>query len=844
MKEVLREKTEQFFVLLVMTSETDAIGISMLLELCDDIKRVADQSEMGTRISACVDFIQANSDSESVLELLRDFAASLTAFVEDREEIVFPHEARQGEVSTSEASENSPTNVVSDLDPSFLAEFIETHTLALEDFESELLKGEKEGYDEVALGSQVKQYLHNLKGDSASVGLREVEHVCHSLETLLTQHPLDAVLPPLLELREWVLQYATGLLKGTPCGRSADQFLKPIENALQPKKAPPSPAKAPARAGGGHAKPPPSTSYKIAIEPALINDFSAETDEHLNGVEGLIVDSDGTYDRNAIDTIFRAVHSIKGGSAYFGLKEMMECSHILENFLSEVREGTRSLDSGLSDLLLTYVDLQKEVLKRAKQAVGADGAMTWTPASQDFLKALERYGQQEESAPPAPGAANTPSPEEVRSSADREHEPSTQVSDRGGEKVAIKNFVKVDTSRLDLLIDSIGEMVIYSSMLIRQCRSILHNDEVVMNTTHQVEKFSRDLQDIGISMRLVPIKGLFQKMSRLVWDTSKKLGKEVTLTIEGEDTELDRNLIEKLADPLMHMVRNALDHGLEGPDERVSSGKGRSGSLKLSAKHSGGGIHICIQDDGRGLNPQKLIAKAVERGIIAEGAVLSEADTFNLIFAPGFSTAAQVTDLSGRGVGMDVVKKNVEALRGRIRIASTVGKGSTFTIELPLTLAMIDGIQVRVGRETYIIPSLSIVEFIKPKPSMFTHTLDRGEAFHFRGRYLPVYRLCNLYGIPSEQSTAHSGAVAVVESNGEQVALAVDEILGECSTVIKNLGALFEEGRGIAGCAIMPDGDVALIIDIHSLIAFARSNYAVSSSVLTSAPEELPTVFN
>jgi len=409
-----------------------------------------------------------------------------------------------------------------------------------------------------------------------------------------------------------------------------------------------------------------------------------------------------------------------------------------------------------------------------------------------------------------------------------------------GEKLQVKNFVKVDTARLDHLIDSIGEMVIYSAMLVRQCREQLEGDQVVMNTTHRVEKFARDLQDVGMSMRLVPIKGLFQKMSRLVWDTSKKLGKELDFRVEGEDTELDRNLIDKLADPLMHMVRNALDHGIESPEGRQAAGKPRAGHVKLAAYHSGGSIHIEISDDGKGLDPDKLITKAIEKGVISPNQRLSNEEAYQLIFAAGFSTAAVVTDISGRGVGMDVVRRNVEALRGRIKIRSEVNKGSTFIIELPLTLAIIDGIQVRVGTENFIIPSLSIIEFVRPSKGSVSSTLDRGETFMFRERYLPVFRLSSLYGIESSISDLTQGAMVIVEHGTEYIGLFVDAILGEYSTVIKNLGPLFADQKGTAGCAIMPDGDISLILDVRSLVELARAVYLPPASAKrNSNPEPL-----
>jgi two-component system chemotaxis sensor kinase CheA len=274
------------------------------------------------------------------------------------------------------------------------------------------------------------------------------------------------------------------------------------------------------------------------------------------------------------------------------------------------------------------------------------------------------------------------------------------------------------------------------------------------------------------------------------------------------------------------MIRNAIDHGVEGPEDRVKAGKDRAGTIELRAFHSGGNIHVQIIDDGRGLNPEKLMAKAREKGILGENERLSDKDAFHLIFAAGFSTAAQVTDISGRGVGMDVVRRNIESMRGRVHIDSVLGQGTTFTIELPLTLAIIDGISVGVGTETFVIPTLSVVEFMQPKEDQITRALDKGETFYFRGKYLPLYRLGNLFHVEPKRTALTESLVVVVENVGQHFAILVDEISSTHSTVIKSVGEMFTTNRGIAGCAIMPNGDIALILDLRSLLEMAKDTYS------------------
>lgn len=574
-------------------------------------------------------------------------------------------------------------------------------------------------------------------------------------------------------------------------------------------------------------------TYQMSGESDLFLEFAAEAEDHLGSIETTILESEGKYTKDSIDLIFRGIHSIKGASSYFSLKEIAESSHGTENLLDEVRNGSREFDQALTDLVLMYGDLQKTLLRNARQALSTGGIIARIPETDAYLKALKSYTSG------GSAAANEPADFPAAPAAEPRGAEKALPAAAGGEKLDVKSFVKVETLRLDQLIDTIGEMCIYSSMLIQNTRAHLASNEQIIKITHQVEKFVRDLQNIGMSMRLIPIRGLFQKMSRLVWDTAKRINKDVRFETTGEDTELDRNIIEKLADPLMHMVRNAVDHGIETPDERVKAGKPRTGTVTLSAFHAGGSIHVQLRDDGKGLDPAKLIAKAMEKRIIQPNAVLSRSEAFDLIFAPGFSTAAVVTDISGRGVGMDVVRRNIEGMRGRVHIESELGKGTTFTIELPLTLAIIDGIEVAVADQRYIIPTLSVVEFMRPGKELITHTLDRGETFHFRGKYLPVYRLDELFGHVADDNRRKDEIFIVVESGGQLAAIVVDDIIGSYSTVIKGLGEMFSEVEGVAGCAIVSTGDVSLILDVRSLLSHARRTYSFRA---VTTEESLPAV--
>ncbi len=341
----------------------------------------------------------------------------------------------------------------------------------------------------------------------------------------------------------------------------------------------------------------------------------------------------------------------------------------------------------------------------------------------------------------------------------------------------------------------------------------------------QLDKITRELQGMGTSLRMVPIRSTFQKMARLVRDLAKKTGKRLEFIMSGEDTELDKAVVDKIGDPLVHMVRNAVDHGIEDRvEDRRKLNKPDEARVELRAYHRGGNICIEIEDDGKGLDRDAILAKSIERGIIRDGENLSDREIFNLIFEPGFSTAKKITEVSGRGVGMDVVKRNIEALRGQVDIRSEVGKGSVFTIRLPLTLAIIDGMIVRVGKERYIIPTLSIVQSLQPQQKDLSTVLKRGEMLSLQGRLIPMHRLGRLFNHKEAEEDPTKALVVVVENNEDFAGLVVDELLGQQQIVIKSIGEIFQDIPGISGGAILADGRVGLILDVSGLVRLAHEN--------------------
>ncbi len=384
--------------------------------------------------------------------------------------------------------------------------------------------------------------------------------------------------------------------------------------------------------------------------------------------------------------------------------------------------------------------------------------------------------------------------------------------------------MRVDAERLDHLIETIGELVIAESMVSQspEIKKAGMSVKLAKDLDH-LDKICRELQEIGMSLRMVPVRPVFQKMARLVRDLSKKQEREVEFVVSGEDTELDKNVVDKIGDPLVHMVRNAVDHGIEADvADRVRLGKPAQGRIELRAFHKGGNICIEIEDDGKGLDREAILAKAISRGLLREGENPSDRDLFALIFEPGFSTAKQVTDISGRGVGMDVVRRNIEELRGTVDITSAPGKGSTFSIKLPLTLAIIEGMVIRVGAEHYIIPTLSVVRLIRPQSQDLTHVFDRGEMLAFEGSHLPLFRLAGLFDVDGAKARPEEAMVVIVEDEGRKVGLMADELLGQQSIVIKSLGETMQGTDGVAGGAIMSNGNVALILDIAGIVRVAH----------------------
>ena len=390
--------------------------------------------------------------------------------------------------------------------------------------------------------------------------------------------------------------------------------------------------------------------------------------------------------------------------------------------------------------------------------------------------------------------------------------------------IASKSTIRIDTFKLDELFDSVGELVIAQNFIAQNEKIAQIEDESISRTIETLSKITKRIQDRVMSLRMVAIKDTFEKMKRVVRDTSKKTGKEVHLIVQGEDTEIDKTMIDSLSDPLIHIIRNAIDHGLEADaNERVLAGKTPNGSVTLKAFHKSGSIVISVSDDGRGINKERVFRKAIERGIINGDENLTDSQIFSLIMQPGFSTAETISDLSGRGVGLDVVKTSIENLRGKIEIDSKEGEGTTFSMILPLTLAIIDGMLVQVFDEIYIIPTLSVVESFRPEEEIVHIVQGKGEFVSLRGQYIPIIRLSDVFGLQSKHLQPWEGILVCVETEAGRIAIMVDELIGRQQVVIKTLGKSLARLKEISGGAILGSGDIALILNVDELRPLCES---------------------
>ncbi|CBL45498.1 Hypothetical protein HDN1F_19150 [gamma proteobacterium HdN1] len=578
--------------------------------------------------------------------------------------------------------------------------------------------------------------------------------------------------------------------------------------------------------------------------------FADETRDLLRQMEDILLRAEfsGISEEDS-QALFRCAHTTKGSAAMFGFDLVVGFTHTVENVLDAIRKGVSELTPDLISLLL-----ECQACMAALVAAALEGSEPPRDTVEVLSAQLFEYSVVLPKSAPAgaPGElileeddvfvilpATQPAQPVAAPSAETQTQearpvqavvPPAPSAKNGGERRLVDlQTVKVPSERLDTLIDEVGEMVIAGAAA--HLKAIKSNNPELAESVSHLLRLVETVRDTALRLRMNPIGEVFHRFPRVVRDLSRELNKKVELIIEGADTELDKSMVEKIADPLMHLLRNSLDHGIETPEQRLAAGKSETGKIWLKARHESGSILIEIKDDGAGLNLQKIREKALERGLIHEGSQLTDRQIWRLIMAPGFSTASQVTAVSGRGVGMDVVRAAIEALRGNLEIESAPGAGTTMTVTLPLTLAIIDGFQVGVGNNTFILPLDSVDACVELSP------LEKNRnCFTLRGAVVPVVRLNTLFSMSDAKPVEHH-SVVIVKFGGKQAAIEVDELHGECQAVIKPLGPLFEDLSGVAGTTILGTGDVALVLDVPQLVEHAsrQASHLMSQTMQNSA---------
>ena len=833
---------------------TDADDLSGLVSLQDRFRALVAESELAaleslaaaaTRANELIDevILRQVEDANAALELVGeiiDYAQETAAAIEAG---TAPGEIRARSFDGEGSGEEF--DPADDIDPELLAAWISGCDHTLSELEGEVVAVESAD-DPDELLAEIRRTIHTLKGECGVLSLHGAQKLCHEAESAIDRcidrgepFPVDAI----LSLIDWMKSYVS-LLANDPRAPVPphEEILVLLGVPAEPKA--PDGASEPAAAVEQSGTEAASDNTPVEFPADLgmeenLGEFLGEAREHLtNSEEALLALEQDFGDLELINTVFRSFHTIKGVAGFMNLQPIVEVAHKAESLLDKARNGDLTLNSAYLDLILASNDMltrligtlegapaptRGELTALATRLVSATQGELGEAAVKQVLQAKKEADQRRGELLGAGSCTRPAAPQAAAA------DPGTGAAEPKSSAVGLKRVdqtVKVSTQRMDSLVTMVGELVIAQQMVVQDpCIQNLKEQRIQRNLTH-TGKIIRDLQEVAMALRMVTLKGTFQKMARLVRDLAAKNGKKITLRVEGEDTELDRNVVDQIGDPLVHMIRNSCDHGLEPPEERLAAGKPETGVLTLRAYHQGGSIVIEIEDDGRGLPRDKILKKAIERGIYTPDRELDkipDSEVYNLVFLPGFSTAEKVTDISGRGVGMDVVRRNIQALRGKTEIRSAPGKGSTFAMRLPLTMAIIDGMIVRLGSQRYVIPTLSIEQSFQPTRDQISSVIGQGEVVSVRGSLLPIYRLSQIVNLDEGIDDPCESLLIVLESNDLRCCLLVDEIIGQQQVVIKSLGEGVESIRGVSGGAILGDGRVALILDVGGLIKEATS---------------------
>lgn len=744
-------------------------------------------------------------DAAEISKLLNEFSVIVQEGVSDQVAQKLGNFQSKLKV-TSSITEEAPSPSVGEqgkskdiqIDLEVMLSFLSEAQDHLENIEKEILSLESDFNPKTV--NDIFRSMHTIKGVAGFLGLDQIKSLSHELEFILDELRSQkiscstAIIDVLLEgedLLSAMLEDLRQLIQslGGEKGNVTvtikiydikDHIEKLKSMRLVDNKIPE--AVLPAMAA--------ETDTNLGSNPELVAKFGQEALETIEKVEQCILTMERTRQTgDYLHESFRSIHTLKGNAGFFGFQHLEQLCMEMESLLDGLRKGLIGVTEESTNTLLGFLDQLRNIVNSPEKGN--------LPVKRESIST---------------GGANSSSV------------PQSQPENNKGEQEAFSRYtvkkkdIRVDTEKLDTLFDLIGELITAEAMVIDNPE--LKNIELLSfpKAAAYLSKITRELQAVTMSIRMIPLEGLFGKMHRLVRDLSHKFGKSIELQISGQETEMDRNIIEEISDPLVHIIRNAVDHGIESTEDRKKTSKPAQGTIKLNAKYEGNEIWITISDDGAGLQTERILSIAKQKGVVSETATLSQQEIWHLIFEPGFSTAKEVSEISGRGVGMDVVKKNIEKLRGQIDIFSEEGKGTDFTLKIPLTLAIIDGVTLRCGTILYSLPIADVAEFQNFSQESLTSTNQKHQVMRLRDEILPVMRLSDYFQMGKQaQSDSGKEVVIILKNQSRKMAVIVDEIVGYKQIVLKALPEYMGNLKSISGCTILGNGEVSLIIDVNSL---------------------------
>ncbi len=842
-----------------MIEENSMKGASKNNPLGRDFSDLIDEKEQDELVRRQILRISAEATVERVAPSADfDTAIDHGATLETRSSAESDSDDRRvGRASTGVAAPESPPDPSQDTAPpapdaavveiddvSLVGSFLDEMNEHLENIEEKIVT--LESTNDAGLVDEIFRSMHTIKGTSGFFGFQAVTKVSHESESLLDDlrsgsiEMSPAVADLLLAAADHLRELAGRI--GEECGRhdpgevpftiveptiDISRFMSRIAAVRRPAGAPTDEADRTVEERRS------ASRSNDLITPEMISGFRTEAEDLLSQAEAQLLQLENSPGNTApVDHTFRCIHTIKGNAGFLGYATIEKVCMNLEDVLDVLRKGERVADRSMTTSLLRTIDSLRRSVAQADSESTTDSSPS--EDTEDAYKPLgemlvdlglaseEAVGQALEEQDRKLGeilvAKGALTEEGLHRALDKQKQ--VVATSPGTAGANERKEVRVDVSKLDRLFDLMGELITAEAMVVQNPDL----EELELDRFEQAAgylgKITRQMQEITMSVRMIPMEGMFNKMRRVVRDLARRMNRPIEFRDTGRETEMDRNVIEALSDPLVHIIRNAVDHGIEPPDEREAAGKPAEGYIHLDAHYEGSEIWITVRDDGRGLDRETILSHAIDRELLAreDAESLTDDQVWKFLFQPGFSTAQQVTDLSGRGVGMDVVKRNIEQLRGKVDVVTTPGEGTEVILKIPLTLAIIDGVTVRVGRVLYAIPLGDIREFHQARLEQLSSVVSKGEVLRLREEIIPVIRLRRFFKVARDQEDDHARIFIIVQSNGERAALLVDEIVGYHQIVVKSLPEYMGELRGLSGCSVLGNGEVSLIIDTSSLM--------------------------